>query len=198
MEASRITITKRTMKSGERMIDILRFLQESQAKNPRFLKSTSLKQLAKCYVLNRGNGNTDTVKATLGRLVKKNAIVVSRISSGRNARANYRINYLYPGLPQDFIDKASNEDKQFIEDIYARLKKKQDAGENCTLDRRQEVIITKPTPIKKEPVSLPKPVDSPKINATATVPIPVSTPIEVSKQGNNISITINLNLNGLS
>lgn len=189
MNVSKLTISKNTLGYGERRLDILKYLQDEQIKNPRFLKDTSLKHLAKCYAMHTGT-NSGTAQATMSKMVKNNMLICHRLKGGRDARANYRINYLYPGLPQEFISKATEEDKGFIRDIYNRLDEKKKAGENCTLDRKNMAIITKPkpmTPVVEEPVS-----------NTAPTPIPVSTPVEVSRDGKNISITININLNGVN
>lgn len=188
MNVSKLTIGKEVAKHGERRLDILKFLQEEQDKNPRFLKNTSLKHLAKCYSMRTGT-NASTAQTIMSKMVKNNMIIIHRLKVGRDARANYRINYLYPGLPQEFIDKATEEDKDFIKDIYARLDDKKAKGENCVLDGKQEVIITKPEPVN-DTTLVPK-VEESKV-------IPVSTPVEVSRNGSNISITINLNIGGLN
>ena len=189
MNVSKLTIGKDTARYGERRLDILKYLQDEQAKNPRFLRNTSLKQIAKCYAMYTGT-NSGTAQATMSKMVKNNMIIVHRLKSGRDARANYRINYLYPNLPQEFVSKASPEDKKYIEDVYSRLKSKQDAGENCILDGANDVIVTKATPAPA-PAPVPVPVEEPKV-------IPITAPVEVDRRGSNISITINLNLNGLS
>ena len=189
MNVSKLTISKDTAKYGERRLDILKYLQDEQIKNPRFLRDTSLKHLAKCYSLSKGT-NAGTAQATMSKMVKSNMIIVHRLKGGRDARANYRINYLYPGLPQEFISKATEEDKGFIRDIYSRLDEKKKAGENCILDRENVAIITKAKPVE--------PVAEEPVSHTAPTPIPVSTPVEVSRDGKNISITININLNGVN
>ena len=195
MKVSNLIISKKTMAKGNRQMDILWYLQRQQQKNPRFMKDTTLRHLSKCYA-ESANCNENTAIGTLSRMCKKNILIVSRLSSGRTARANFRINYLYPNLPHEFIDGATDEDRGFIEDIYDRLQKHKKAGENYVLDGKNAMLVAKTSKpmISKKEAKAKTPTQTP----SRTIPVTTPVSVEPSHDGKSISITINLNLNGIA
>lgn len=160
---------------------MLEWLQANPDKCKRTNKKILSRQLADSL-----NGSESTFMCYLTNGLRDG--IISR--SGGKMRANFRINYFHPQIPQSLINSASDDDKKFIAEVHERAEETGGVVDNAGAI---ETPIEKPAPIE-EPTIIERAVVTP---AQAEEPVVEQTlPVEVkqTKQGTQITFTININL----
>lgn len=157
-----------------RRLDILKWMQEEQNKNPRIFKDTTAKTICAMYAIDNPGTGSSNLQAIFTKLIKESYIMKHKLGGNRGT---FKINYLHPNLPRDFIKKAPDDDKKFVQSVADRVTEKKNKGEDVSM-LDDGTIVTKPK------------AEEPKSETIQT-----SVPVSVEKDGQNISITINLNLN---
>lgn len=158
-----------------RRFDILKWMQEEQNKNPRAFKDTTAAAICNRYVMAHPECASQTIQGIFVKLIRNNFIIKHKTGG---FRATFRINYLHPNLPRDFVEKAPDDDKKFIQSVADRVAEKKENGENVSVTT-DGTIVTKP-----------EPTEEPKPEVVQT-----SVPVSIEKDGKSFSITVNLNIN---
>ena len=158
-----------------RRLDILKWMQQEQNKNPRVFKNATAKSICAMYRMARPGTTSSNLEGTFTKLIKDNYVIKHKTGG---YRATFRINYLHPNLPRDFIDGAPEDDKKFVQSVADRVAEKKNKGENVSLTTDGAIV------------TMPNVADEPKPKVIQT-----SIPVSVEKDGQSISVTINLNLN---
>lgn len=164
MEVSKLKVERMKYPHGERRLDILRFIQGELEKNPRFLKDTNARMLSKQYAHHLEKTGESRSIATIHNIVI--AMIYDNILVKENIRKknkfDLRINYLYPGLPLEIVQRARKEDIERISGLKKRLAEVEgEAGDKeVYLDGKTEAIVTKPK--EEEPKEEPERVKEPE------------------------------------
>lgn len=203
MNISRLTNIGLNKGNPHRRLDILRWMQKTSINNPNLLKKTTAKEMARLYIAQGARGTTQqNVQMLMSDMLKKNMIIKHKVGG---QKASFRINYLYPNLPYEFIKGANEEDKKYVERTMNIIKEKEAAGLKPKLTD-DGAVVTKPEVTKEEPKEEVKeePKEEPKEEVKEEVNeepkeepqlIQTSVPIVVKKEGQSISVTVNLNIN---
>lgn len=162
-----------------RRLDILTWMQNEIKNNPRVFRDTSVRVISHRYALSHPEVASSTIEVIVLKMIKAN--LISKTKTG-GRRASFRINYLHPNLPKEFVANASPDEKDFVKRVMDSMEEKKANGENVSMTT-DGTIVTKPKVVIE-----PKPEEKPET-------IQATVPVSVEKDGQTLSITINLNLN---
>lgn len=190
-----------------RRLDMLLWLQKQSKKNPKFLKDTTARFLCNMYAMQADGVSSNTAQCIFTKMIKQNVIIKHKLGG---QRSNYRINYLYPGLPKEFLENAPEEDKAHIKKVMDIFDEREKEG----LDVRIEsdgTVVSKPKaepevekveePVEEKTADPVEPVEPEAVEVSMPEaeaieePVQTAVPITLEKDGQSLSITINLNIN---
>lgn len=184
MEVSKFSVNGGVINGSGKNVRARQALEWMQT-HPFLCKKTNVANISNCLARQYG-GTCASFTQVFQRLLKKGLV---KRSNGKR-RADFRINYFHPEVPEDIIKSAPEEDKRFISDVYDRADKMCGKVDS---EGAIETPIEKPAPIE-EPTIIERAVVTP---AQAEEPVVEQTlPVEVkqTKQGTQITFTININL----
>lgn len=177
-----------------RRLDILRWMQNEQKQNPRVFKDTTAKVICKRYSLCHTDVKFGTVCAIFTKMVQNNLINKHKTSGHR---ATFRINYLNPNLPADFVKNAPADDKDLVRSTMERVRELTDEGKKPRIEDNGAIAYKEPKPATPKLNDKLDVVVSDKPNGITypTHEEMFGAPVAIKQDGSKVSITITLNLN---
>lgn len=169
---ARVILKPETANQESNTTKILKWMQE----HPNACKNTSCPRMAR--MMARDFGTQNSVHTVLVQLIRKE--VIRRMGNTKNA--NFSINYLHNKVSPEIREKASEEDKKFIQEVLAQVSEQTKLSEDGCLVRR----------IEEEQ---PKEEKETEENKQEEVPIQMERVETTSEDGKkNITITINITI----